>query len=276
MPTIDDLLTRVSKPARYTGGEWNSVTKLGCDARCASPSPTRTSTTSACRTWASASSTTSSTGSRTSPASASSRPWDDMEAEMRARRRAALEPRDAPPLREFDVLGFSLQYEMTYTNILNMLDLGGHPALGERAHATSTRSSSPAAAARSTPSRSRRSSMPSCSATARTPSSTSSTSCASGSAPARPRDERLRSLLALPGVYVPRFYEARYDADGHFAALEPSIPEAPRTHHAPHRRGAAAGARERRSCRSCRPSTTAWRSRSSAAARRAAASARPA
>ena len=27
MPTIDELLTRVSKPARYTGGEWNSVTK---------------------------------------------------------------------------------------------------------------------------------------------------------------------------------------------------------------------------------------------------------
>ena len=25
--TIDQLLTRVSKPARYTGGEWNSVTK---------------------------------------------------------------------------------------------------------------------------------------------------------------------------------------------------------------------------------------------------------
>ncbi len=33
----------------------------------------------------------------------------------------------------FDVVGFSLQYEMTFTNVLEMLDLGGHPAALERA-----------------------------------------------------------------------------------------------------------------------------------------------
>ena len=31
------------------------------------------------------------------------------------------------PLAEFDVVGFSLQYELTYTNVLTMLDLGGIP-----------------------------------------------------------------------------------------------------------------------------------------------------
>ena len=31
------------------------------------------------------------------------------------------------PLCEFDVVGFSLQFELTYTNVLTMLDLGGIP-----------------------------------------------------------------------------------------------------------------------------------------------------
>ena len=31
------------------------------------------------------------------------------------------------PLRELDILGFTLQYELSYTNILNMLDLSGIP-----------------------------------------------------------------------------------------------------------------------------------------------------
>ena len=38
----------------------------------------------------------------------------------------------ARPLRDFDVVGFSLQFELTYTNVLMMLDLGRHPAAGER------------------------------------------------------------------------------------------------------------------------------------------------
>ena len=33
----------------------------------------------------------------------------------------------ATPVGEFDVVGFSLQYELTYTNVLLMLDLGGIP-----------------------------------------------------------------------------------------------------------------------------------------------------
>jgi radical SAM superfamily enzyme YgiQ (UPF0313 family) len=35
------------------------------------------------------------------------------------------------PLRDFDLLGFTLQYELSYTNILNMLDLGGVPVLSK-------------------------------------------------------------------------------------------------------------------------------------------------
>ncbi len=52
-------------------------------------------------------------------------PWVDLEAQLRLRgiHLAALESRR--PLKDFDLVGFSLQYELSYTNLLNMLDLGG-------------------------------------------------------------------------------------------------------------------------------------------------------
>lgn len=54
-------------------------------------------------------------------------PWVDMEQQMRqiALPLYALESLD--PLFEFDIIGFTLQYELCYTNLLNMLDLGGIP-----------------------------------------------------------------------------------------------------------------------------------------------------
>ncbi len=54
-------------------------------------------------------------------------PWTDFEAVMRDNDLPlfALESRD--PISEFDIIGFTLQYEMSYTNVLNMLDLGGIP-----------------------------------------------------------------------------------------------------------------------------------------------------
>lgn len=52
-------------------------------------------------------------------------PWIDMEKEMRERELPLVTLENFKPLSEFDIVGFSLQYEMSYTNILNMLDLGG-------------------------------------------------------------------------------------------------------------------------------------------------------
>ncbi len=52
-------------------------------------------------------------------------PWVDMEKEMRSRKLHLVTLENFKPLNEFDIVGFSLQYEMSYTNILNMLDLGG-------------------------------------------------------------------------------------------------------------------------------------------------------
>jgi len=54
-------------------------------------------------------------------------PWTDMEQNMRGNGLPlfALESRD--PISEFDFVGFTLQYEMCYTNVINMLDLAGIP-----------------------------------------------------------------------------------------------------------------------------------------------------
>jgi radical SAM family uncharacterized protein/radical SAM-linked protein len=54
-------------------------------------------------------------------------PWIDMEAELRARGEKLRSLESWRALREFDVVGFSLQFEQTYTNVLQMLDLGGIP-----------------------------------------------------------------------------------------------------------------------------------------------------
>ena len=54
-------------------------------------------------------------------------PWVDMEKELRARKLPLVSLESARPLKDFDVVGFSLQFELTFTNVLTMLDLGGIP-----------------------------------------------------------------------------------------------------------------------------------------------------
>jgi len=58
-------------------------------------------------------------------------PWKDMDRIMRERSIPLYSLETKTPLGEFDVLGFSLQYEMCYTNVLQMLDLAGIPLLSE-------------------------------------------------------------------------------------------------------------------------------------------------
>jgi radical SAM family uncharacterized protein len=61
-------------------------------------------------------------------------PWTDMEAEMRKAGVPLLTLETHRPVRECDLVGFSLQYELSWTNVLAMLDLAGIPLLaGDRA-----------------------------------------------------------------------------------------------------------------------------------------------
>ncbi len=56
-------------------------------------------------------------------------PWDDMEAKMREEGMKLHAHESGDPICDFDIVGFTLQYELSYTNVLNMLELGGIPLL---------------------------------------------------------------------------------------------------------------------------------------------------
>lgn len=56
-------------------------------------------------------------------------PWFDMEAELRAAGLPLASLETFTPLHAFHIVGFTLQYELTYTNLLAMLELGGIPLL---------------------------------------------------------------------------------------------------------------------------------------------------
>jgi radical SAM-linked protein len=58
-------------------------------------------------------------------------PWRDMEEHLRATGSPLASLESGRLARDFDVLGFSLSYELTYTNVLAMLDLAGIPLLRE-------------------------------------------------------------------------------------------------------------------------------------------------
>ena len=54
-------------------------------------------------------------------------PWVDMEAKMREEKIPLFALESQESIRNFDFVGFTLQYEMSYTNVLNMMDLAGIP-----------------------------------------------------------------------------------------------------------------------------------------------------
>lgn len=54
-------------------------------------------------------------------------PWVDFESFLRQNGLPLTSLENKRPLKDFDIIGFTLQYELSYTNVLNMMDLGGIP-----------------------------------------------------------------------------------------------------------------------------------------------------
>ena len=153
-------------------------------------------------------------------------PWLDMKAEMERLGLPlyALESKD--PLTAFDAVGFTLQYELSYTNILAMLDLAGIPLYAadrdERwplivAGGPCTCNAEPLAAffdviqlgegERQLPS-----------------------ICAAieqGKKEGISKQELLLRLARIPGVYIPAFYDVSYEEDGRVRAITPNQPGVP-------------------------------------------------
>ena len=123
----DDILCKVEKPSRYVGGELNQVIKNPEDVniRFAFCFPDVYEV------------GMSHLGTRILYHTINERkdtycervftPWPDMEALMRENDIKLFSLETKTSLDKFDMLGFTLQYEMSYTNILNMLDMSGIP-----------------------------------------------------------------------------------------------------------------------------------------------------
>jgi radical SAM family uncharacterized protein len=210
MANIEELLFQVSKPARYTGGEWNSIVKKWdlIPIRVALAFPdiyeigmsnlaiqilyeilNKQPDVLAERVFA---------------------PWVDMEEVLRSSGIPLYSLETKHPLKEFDIIGFSLGYELTYTNVLNMLDLAGIPVLSKDR-------------------------------TDRHPLIVAGGSCCLNPEPmsdfidvffigeaeesllefidtyrhsGKDRKQLLASLSRIPGIYIPDFYRVEYNSDG--------------------------------------------------------------
>ncbi|MFN0094113.1 MAG: TIGR03960 family B12-binding radical SAM protein [Dehalococcoidia bacterium] len=225
--TIEQLFARVGKPARYTGGEWNSVTKpwAACDVRIALAYPDAYDIgMSNMGLGILYGLLNAEDGVLCERAYA---PWEDMEAEMRKEGVALWGLENRRPLRDFDLVGFTLQYELTYTNVLNMLDLGGIPVW-----ANARAEDDPLVVAGGSGAFNPEPLAPFIDAFVLGEGEDAVLELAQRIREWKragvPRRERLRQLLAMPGVYVPSFYEAKHGPDGAFLSLEPLIAEAPR------------------------------------------------
>lgn len=124
------LLTQAEKPARYTGGEWNAVKKTGpVRARFCLCFPDLYEI------------GMSNLGLQILYGEINARdgfaaercyaPAEDMAALLRKNGIPLLSLETATPLKEFDMIGFSVQFELLYTGILYMLDLAGIPFRAE-------------------------------------------------------------------------------------------------------------------------------------------------
>ena len=218
--TLEHILPRVQKPARYTGGEYNAVVKdrHRVDTRYALCFPDTYEI------------GMSNLGMRILYGVMNQMegvwcervfaPWGDMEEEMRREGVSLYGLESGDPIADFDLIGFSLCYEMAYYNVLNMLDLAGLPLRSEE-----RRGLSPIVVAGGT--------------------------CAFNPEPLSPfvdvfalgegedvsveliqlyrrareecwsKEEFLSAAAQVPGLYVPSLYEVRYQPDGTVAQIEP-------------------------------------------------------
>lgn len=148
-------------------------------------------------------------------------PWTDMEAQLREHKLPIFSIENRRPLTDFDIVGFTLQYEMSFTNILNMLDLAGIPLTSEQRGKDF-------------------------------PLIIAGGPCAFNPEPLAPfidvfaigegeelinqlldvvkagkaegcgKEQLLLKLSQLPGIYIPAFYEVEYTPEGSFAGIKPN------------------------------------------------------
>jgi radical SAM family uncharacterized protein len=225
---LDRVLHKVTQPARYTGGELNSIVKDWSDphirTKIALAFPdiyelggsnlglmilydliNRRDDLLAERVYC---------------------PWPDFEEFMRRDQIPLFGLETRHPVADFDIVGFSLPYEQVYTNVLTMLDLSGIPlraAQRTREHPLIIAGGSGCYNPE--------------------PMSAFFDAMVIGEGEevifeiieayeawkqtSTERRELWERLVQIPGVYVPAFYDVTYAADGAIASIKPNHPAAP-------------------------------------------------
>ncbi len=151
-------------------------------------------------------------------------PWLDMEAQLRQHGLPLASLETCTSLDEFNIIGFSLQYELTYTNILAMLDLGGIPLL-----ASDRAADHPLVIAGGPCAFNPEPIAPFLDAVVLGDGEEAITDVVDAylAWDRRDRAELLERLATIDGIYVPAHFTPTYHADGRVAAIVPRDPERP-------------------------------------------------
>ncbi len=137
-------------------------------------------------------------------------PWIDLQAKLQEHGKLLVSLESARPLSDFDVVGFSLQYELTYSTVLRMLRLGGIPW-----RAAARGDDDPLIVAGGPVATHAEPMAPFLDAILIGDGEEALTELAlvwtAGKRAGQPREARLRALAQLRGVYVPSLYDTAVD-----------------------------------------------------------------
>ena len=224
---LNNILHQVTKPARYTGGEWNSVVKDWDKTRIR-----------IALTYPDLYEIGMSNMAlpilyellNSQPDVLAERvfaPWLDMEAVMKTRGIPLFSLESKHTLKDFDIIGFSLGYELTYTNVLNMLHLAQIPVL-----ASERNDSHPVVIAGG-----------SCTLNPEPMTDfidffiigdgeevllelLDSLRNWTGKGKRASKKQLFRQVATIPGIYVPSLYQVEYQPDGLLKSITPTVAQA--------------------------------------------------
>ena len=224
---IDKLLKQVEKPGRYIGGEYGEILKSREEtalrvAFCFPDSYEIGMSNLGMRLLYGVLNATDAVACERVYA-----PWVDMEEKMRAGGIPLFALESGDPVRDFDIVAFTLQYEMCYTNVLNMLDLAGIPLLAsERGEDDPVILGGGPCAYNAEPVADffdifsigeGEEALPELASLCRDMKKDGSYT----------KEKFLRAAAKLDGFYVPSLYEISYRPDGRIAAITPRFPDVP-------------------------------------------------
>jgi len=225
--TYEQLISQAIKPARYLGGEHNSIVKdwNSADIKVALAYPDLydlgMSNLGLALLYDIINKRTDALAERVFS------PWTDLEQLLREHNEPLRSLETKHPLRNFDMLGITLQYEACYTNVLNLLNLGQIPLRSK--HRTSQ---DPLIIAGGSGALQPEPLAPFIDAFVlgegeEVIREICDVLALSKREPHQTRENLLVQLAQIEGIYIPAFYNVSYDVDGKVTSILPNVPQAP-------------------------------------------------